>query len=289
MESPKSSNSQQVIAVGNRPSQKQVCQIRTVHPTNSPKAPKAKNHQGDKPSTKDGGECRFPTSSCFFATVIIAVASVLSLITVIVQIGGSSAQTERLISASERIAAAMEGSVGQAKIAFDAANKQAIVSQRAWIHVIVETKPHANKQAFVIGQPLEIQVTTKNTGRTPAIAVRSVSRRDVVERDKNNIFPYPSFLYTDRDYVFGGNLNPDSWSYGDFCPASSILSGQRQLDFPMLFEIPAAVGAVGKVGIPRVFAGFPRAVGREENLLLVFLPFHGPAFSTALRPPRCCC
>src|ERR1700745_823957 len=32
----------------------------------------------------------------------------------------------------------------------------------------------------------------------------------------------------------------------------------------------------------------PRAVGREENLSLVFLSFHGPAFSTARRPPRFC-
>src|SRR5712691_9832823 len=40
------------------------------------------------------------------------------------------------------------------------------------------------------------------------------------------------------------------------CPASSILSGQRQLEFPILFEIPAAVGAVGKVGIPRVLRDF---------------------------------
>jgi len=46
------------------------------------------------------------------------------------------------------------------------------------------------------------------------------------------------------------------------CPASSILSGQRQLDFPMLFEIPAAVGAVGKVGIPRVLRDFQ---GRWEG------------------------
>ena len=48
----------------------------------------------------------------------------------------------------------------------------------------------------------------------------------------------------------------------DACPASSILSGQRQLDFPMLFEIPAAVGAVGKVGIARVVRDFQ---GRWEG------------------------
>ena len=46
------------------------------------------------------------------------------------------------------------------------------------------------------------------------------------------------------------------------CPASSILSGQRQLDFPMLVEIPAAVGAVGKVGIARVVRDFQ---GRWEG------------------------
>jgi hypothetical protein len=55
----------------------------------------------------------------------------------------------------------------------------------------------------------------------------------------------------------------------DVCPASSILSGQRQLEFPILFERYQEQSGLW-------------AVGREENLLLVFLPFHRPAFSTAL-------
>src|SRR5579883_2259499 len=42
-------------------------------------------------------------------------------------------QTDRIIAADERIAAAMEGAVGQAKTSFEAANKQAILSQRAWV------------------------------------------------------------------------------------------------------------------------------------------------------------
>ena len=57
--------------------------------------------------------------------------------------------------------------------------------------------------------------------------------------------------------------------YAALCPASSILSGQRQLEFPILFERYQQQSGLW-------------AVGREENLLLVFLPFHRPAFSTAL-------
>jgi hypothetical protein len=74
----------------------------------------------------------------------------------------------------------------------------------------------------------------------------------------------------------------------DLCPASSILSGQRQLDFPMLFEIPAAVGAVGKVGIPRVLRDFQGRWEGRKTCFWVFLAFHGPAFSTAQRLPRFC-
>src|SRR5215467_16097078 len=57
----------------------------------------------------------------------------------------------------------------------------------------------------------------------------------------------------------------------------------------MLFERYQQQSELWESGNPAVFAGFPRAVGSEENLLLVFLAFHGPAFSTAHRPPRFCC
>jgi hypothetical protein len=46
-------------------------------------------------------------------------------------------QTDRIIAADERMAGAMEGAVDQAKISFEAANKQAILSQRAWIIGVV--------------------------------------------------------------------------------------------------------------------------------------------------------
>src|SRR5215472_391659 len=56
--------------------------------------------------------------------------------------------------------------------------------------------------------------------------------------------------------LLGSNLSADSVASTD-CPASMVLSGQRQSDFPIgLRKIPAAVGAVGKVGIPRVLRDF---------------------------------
>jgi transposase len=73
-----------------------------------------------------------------------------------------------------------------------------------------------------------------------------------------------------------------------FCPASSILSCQRQLDFPILFERYQQQSGLWEKWESRGCAGFPRAVGSEGNRLLVFLAFHGPAFSTAHRLPRFC-
>ena len=62
-----------------------------------------------------------PNKLMFFATVVIAISSVLSLVLVVVQMIGSSAQTSRLIAAAERVADAMEGNVRQAKKYLDAA------------------------------------------------------------------------------------------------------------------------------------------------------------------------
>jgi hypothetical protein len=73
------------------------------------------------------------------------------------------------------------------------------------------------------------------------------------------------------------------------CPA-------RQAFFPVndnkisrfrLKETSSSRGC-GKSGNPAAFAGFPRAVGREENLHLVFLAFHGPGFSIAHWPLHFC-
>jgi hypothetical protein len=157
------------------------------------------------------------------ATVVIAIAAGLTWW----EAHGAGTQTDKIIAADERIAAAMEGSLGQSRIAFDAANKQAILSQRAWLHVLVQTQPHANGKPFVVGEPLEIRATTKNTGRTPALNVKSCTKRDVAGRDATGGFPPPSFVCKDSDYVLDGNMNPDQWSYGDFVKPFTAIDLKR--------------------------------------------------------------
>src|ERR1700722_11208990 len=71
----------------------------------------------------------------------------------------------------------------------------------------------------------------------------------------------------------------------DFQLAGILLSGHIHCSPPFNVNCPlisCLTFGVQSTGNAR----FPRAVGREENLLLVFLAFHGPAFSTARRPPR---
>src|SRR6516165_1280294 len=59
----------------------------------------------------------------------------------------------------------------------------------------------------------------------------------------------------------------------------------KQISLSFLTDTSSSRGC-GKKGNPAGCAGFPREVGREGNRLLVFLAFHGPAFSTAQRRPR---
>lgn len=65
-------------------------------------------------------------------------------------------QTDKIIAADERLANAMEDSVTNAQAAFDAANKQAILGERAWL----ATKPRLQTGGgkIEVGQPLNIQV-----------------------------------------------------------------------------------------------------------------------------------
>jgi len=67
-------------------------------------------------------------------------------------------QTDRIICADERLAKAMEDSVSQAQKSFDAANKQASLTERAW----------------AIARPRLPEPTIVNIGRTPAFEVTAL-------------------------------------------------------------------------------------------------------------------
>jgi hypothetical protein len=123
-------------------------------------------------------------------------------------------QTDRIIAADERMAKAMEDSVKQGQRAFDAANKQAILGERAWLG----TKPllQTGRGRIEIGQPLNVRIITKNTGKTPAIHVGAYTARDAVTKNKAGIFEPPSFEYKRKNFVIAGNVPPDGEIYSDF-------------------------------------------------------------------------
>jgi hypothetical protein len=119
-------------------------------------------------------------------------------------------QTDKIIAADERLATAMESSVAQAKNAFDAANAQAVLTQRAWIAVTI--RPH--NTPFALGHPFDTRVSFKNTGRTPALNVKAVTVREVITH-KGGRLGIPHFSYPPDKYIFSGNLTPDGEIFGD--------------------------------------------------------------------------
>jgi hypothetical protein len=127
-------------------------------------------------------------------------------------------QTDRIIAADERMAVAMEGAVGQAKTSFEAANKQAILSQRAWVSFgirIQNPNPKDNtppEEPLKVGTVVDVRTTIKNTGRTPAINVKGILQRIAVNRAKGGTYPYPTLTAALQPHE---NLNHDGELYGD--------------------------------------------------------------------------
>jgi hypothetical protein len=74
----------------------------------------------------------------------------------------SGKQTDKIIGADNRIAAAMEGAVGQAQKSLDAAIEQNHLDQRAWVGVdSISGIPEG-------GKPWLLSIEFRNTGKTPA-------------------------------------------------------------------------------------------------------------------------
>ena len=57
---------------------------------------------------------------------------------------------------------------------------------------------------------------TKNTGRTPAIRIKSAIKRNTISKDASPALTLPPPVYKSDDYLVGGNLDPESASYSDF-------------------------------------------------------------------------
>jgi hypothetical protein len=156
----------------------------------------------------------------------------------------SGTQTDKIIAADERIAKAMENSVTQAQSTFDAANKQAILSQRAWMQmkIGIESPSHM----WTVGQPIDIRIKQNNTGRTPALNLKSVIARTNVE-SKNGVFDPPPFSYKPEQYVSSGNLTPGGEIFSD------SVSGFTAEDEARVVSMKVRVYVHGRVEYDDVF------------------------------------
>jgi hypothetical protein len=199
--------------------QQNACDTSPVPPTNTVEQNEEPDSKDDNSPQKDypmSDSPKWTDIAIVFLTCVIAGAAIFQWM----EMHDAGTQTDRIIAADERVAAAMEGSVGQAKAAFVAANKQAMVTQRAWVSVKVATyaPPLANgmpSTGFVVGQNFDIRVTVRNTGRTPALNVRTVTAKQGIEKN-NGTFMRPNVNYLNGSFVTAGNITPDGETFSDF-------------------------------------------------------------------------
>lgn len=143
----------------------------------------------------------------------------------------SGRQTDRIIAADQRLAAAnerfadameasntsnresLEKTLKQSRIALNATVRQSEIAQRAWVYAIVQP---ASEDHFEAGKPFDIRITTKNTGKTPATNVSSVSYVTIVQIESSPDLALPRPTFKQKDYVPFDNISPDSTRYGDF-------------------------------------------------------------------------
>lgn len=113
------------------------------------------------------------------ATVVIAVATVFTYL----EVHSGSSQTDKIINADERIAAAMEGVVAQANNSLNTTIEQEHLNQRAWVAVDSIGGP------VELNKPLVIDVVFRNSGRTPARNVILRTAEGWVEKGEKFTFP----------------------------------------------------------------------------------------------------
>jgi hypothetical protein len=188
------------------------------------------------------------------ATIVIAIATVLTWR----EVHNGSIQTDKIVTASQNIQlalnaanqqnrTALDSTLHQSKLALDASNKQAVLSQRAWLSVLVNTVTPASGM-FAAGQPLDIRISQKNTGRTPALNLKGVTERTTVPVNKDgNTFNPPDFSYKGTPSVSAGNLPPDGVVFGDFqAPFTSD-------DFDRVINLKVRIYLHGRIEYDDVF------------------------------------
>jgi hypothetical protein len=138
----------------------------------------------------------------------------------------------------------MEDSVGQAQKVFMATTQQAEIAQRAWVYAVVHP---ASPEHFAAGKLFDIRVTTKNTGRTPAIGVRSAAYRTTIFKKASPDLALSEPVYRDKDYVKQGNIAPDSARYSD------LVYNLTEEDVKRIDSLEARIYVYGRIEYEDVF------------------------------------
>jgi hypothetical protein len=116
------------------------------------------------------------------ATIVIAVGTLVSAGAICMQymeMHEGGVQTDRIIAADERIASAMEGTLGEAKRSLDAAINQNRLDQRAWVGPI---EMGINDPPVHVGSKLVATVVLTNNGKTPALDVATLASIEFVDK-----------------------------------------------------------------------------------------------------------
>lgn len=168
------------------------------------------------------------------ATVVIAGASLLQFGTAIFQwleMRGAGKQTDKIIAADERLAAAMENSVKEAGKSLDATIEQAHLDQRAWI---AATEISGTPE---VGKTWIVTAIFQNTGKTIGRNVRITYAFREVPKDKQ-----PDFRYAGESQIPTGHgiLSPASFAVSRIKIASGI-------------PLPQSAVEGFKAGDPRLF------------------------------------
>jgi len=107
----------------------------------------------------------------------------------------SGEQTNRLICAQQRIAAAMETSLGQSQIAFAKTTAQTEIAQRAWVSGGVFPRPPFG------GGNYAARIVIENNGRTPALDVWMAKKAWVITKTQRRDLSLPAPTFTKRDFL----------------------------------------------------------------------------------------
>jgi hypothetical protein len=145
------------------------------------------------------------------ATVVIAFYAILQH----VDSKYAGTQTDRIIAADERTATAMEGSLGKAQQAFDATTKQAILAERAWFNVFMDSEQDSGTKIDP-RRPFRTRIVYKNVGKTPAIDVKTADFRRLTPGERFGSVKVPAFNFPKSSYISNGIIPPDGSVYSDF-------------------------------------------------------------------------